>query len=92
MTSEFLSTHITEPKFTLVNLGAYPAVIDRGTTAIHGELYRISESTFSSLDKLEGYPEYYSRILIPTEYCDAWMYTLAKAGSSYPVIESGIWI
>lgn len=89
--STFMGTHITDNKYTLLNLGSYPAVITRGTTAIHGEIYRISESTLSTLDKLEDYPAFYDRILIATPFGNAWMYTLQK-NKHHPFISSGIWL
>lgn len=90
LSSEFISIHITEPKHTLVDLGAFPAVLNTGNTAIHGEIYRVSEDVFSELDRLEGYPRYYDRVLIPTEFGDAWVYILQK-NNKYPIIESGVW-
>ena len=89
--AEFISNHITEAKFTLVNLGRYPAVLCNGKTSIQGEIYCINKATFFALDKLEGYPDFYDRILINTQFGKAWMYTLAKKNKNYPVIESGVW-
>ena len=89
--SVFVSNHITEPKFTLVDLGAFPAVLSHGATSIQGELYKVTEKTLAELDKLEGYPKYYDRMKILTDVGNAWMYTLVKGSKDYPVIESGIW-
>ena len=88
--SEFISIHLTDTNFTLVDLGMFPAVLNQGTTAIQGEIYRINEMTLSELDKLEGYPRYYDRALISTKFGKAWMYILQK-NNNYPVVESGIW-
>ena len=87
----FISTHITEPHFTLLDLGEYPAVLCQGDTCIHGEIYSVDATTFIALDELEDYPDMYDRILIPTEFGEAWMYTLAQQDNNYPVIASGIW-
>lgn len=89
--AEFISPHITEAEFTLIDLGRYPAVLCNGTTSIQGEIYSINKTIFLALDKLEGYPEYYDRILINTQFGKAWMYTLAKEDKNYPVIASGVW-
>ncbi|MDX1286052.1 MAG: gamma-glutamylcyclotransferase family protein [Draconibacterium sp.] len=89
--AEFVSNHITEPKFTLLDLGKYPAVLRQGTTSIHGEIYLVDQETFRALDKLEAYPDFYDRVLIPTEFGEAWMYTLVKKEHNYPVIKSGNW-
>lgn len=89
--ADFISIHRTEAVFTMVNLGAYPAVLCNGSTSIQGEIYGIDYATLIALDKLEGYPEYYDRIIIQTEFGEAWMYTRAKEKKKYPVIKSGIW-
>ena len=91
MNSEFIGEHITEPNFTMVDLGAFPAVLNKGTTAIHGEIYRVTEKSLSELDTLEGYPKYYDRIKILTDAGSAWMYILAKESAAYPIIELGEW-
>ena len=87
----FISTHITEPQFTLLDLGKYPGVLCHGDTCIHGEIYSVDHQTFIALDELEAYPDMYDRILIPTEHGQAWMYTLVKQEKNCPVIASGIW-
>ena len=76
----------------MVNLGLFPAVLLKGNTAIHGEIYKVDETTLEQLDILEGYPEFYNRISINTKYGDAYMYVLNDThDQNHPVIESGIW-
>ena len=87
------------PKFTLLDLGAYPAVIKTGNTSIHGEVYEIGD--LSSIDILEGHPQFYYReqfpfILWPNHRVNCWMYTLRDyqkyvAPTQKNVIEEGNW-
>lgn len=59
---KFIGEGVTDPCFTLVSLCAYPAVLDKGTTTIKGEVYEVK--TLEHLDWLEGYPEFYNRKVI----------------------------
>lgn len=82
----------TEARFTLVDVGAYPAALDYGRTAIAGDLYEIDTATFADLDTLEGYPVFYTRRRIATSAGEAWIYLWAATRNRYwPVIESGDW-
>lgn len=87
--SELMAQHTTEPKYTLHNLGAFPAVTLNGNTAIVGEVYDVDDETFRRLDRLEGYPHFYNRKTIDTPHGDAWMYYLEKCDND--VVESGEW-
>ena len=51
----------TEPAFELVSLGAFPAMIDGGQTAVVGEVYEVDPPTLAALDRLEGHPRFYQR-------------------------------
>lgn len=59
--SEYLGHAVTEKKFEMLDLGAFPAVVDEGKTAIFGELYRVNKETLGHLDHLEGHPNFYRR-------------------------------
>ncbi len=51
----------TEPGFELVSLGAFPAMVAGGTTAVVGEVYEVDPVTLAALDRLEGHPRFYQR-------------------------------
>ena len=57
----------TEAAFELVSLGAFPAMIAGGTTAVVGEVYVIDPVTLAALDRLEGHPRFYQRTAIRLE-------------------------
>lgn len=49
----------TEPAFELVSLGAFPALVHGGQTAVAGEVYEVEAVTLAALDRLEGHPRFY---------------------------------
>lgn len=51
----------TEPAFDLVSLGAFPAMVPGGGTAIAGEVYEADPDTLVALDRIEGHPRFYRR-------------------------------
>ena len=57
----------TEAEFELVSLGAFPAMIAGGRTAVVGEVYEIDPVTLAALDRLEGHPRFYQRTAIRLE-------------------------
>ena len=57
----------TEATFELVSLGAFPAMIAGGTTAVVGEVYEIDPVTLAALDRFEGHPRFYQRTAIRLE-------------------------
>lgn len=86
--SKFIGKTKTEPVFTMYGHGV-PWIVNGGNTEITVEVYEIDEETFQSLDFLEGYPVYYNRQLINTEFGEAWIYFRYIEGEF--VIESGDW-
>jgi len=72
--ARFLGEHRTEPRFTLLVLGAYPGLVARGDTAVQGEVYAVDAAGLRRLDQLEDYPRLYDRRLIPTDHGSAWVY------------------
>lgn len=83
---------VTQPQFTLVDAGVYPAALDYGCTPIVGDLYEVDAAIFADLDTLEGYPVFYTRRLITTSAGAAWIYLWAATRNRvWPVIDSGDW-
>ncbi|HVU04404.1 MAG TPA: gamma-glutamylcyclotransferase family protein [Polyangiaceae bacterium] len=54
----------TVPRYTLADLGVYPALLERGTVAIHGELYRIDRKIRFQLDVKHEVPVLFRRIKV----------------------------
>ena len=89
---KLLGEHVTEDKFTMLNLGAFPGVTEKGTTKIRGEVYEITDAIFERLDRLEGYPSFYGRKKIDTAFGKAWIYLLPDSGYlNHTIVEDGNW-
>jgi gamma-glutamylaminecyclotransferase len=89
--AEYLGPHLTEPRYTLCDLGDYPAAVSWGVTAIHGEVYDVDDQTLHMLDEYEDFPKLYNRRLIPTPYGGAWMYLVLAPPAVTCIIAHGDW-
>ena len=100
--AEYVDTRILPLPFVMKHLGGFPGLLPGLHTdnKITCELYRVTDTTFQSLDYLEGYPSFYNRTLIEVgiddeteRYVDAWIYYLEDEEyyQHYPEIESGDW-
>lgn len=49
------------PRYTLLDLGPYPALIEGGETAVQGELYEVGDALLEALDRFERHPVLYER-------------------------------
>ena len=88
----FVGTHNTDPWYTMIKMGTFPGVVVGGETSIKGEVFEVD--SLVPLDRLEGYPGFYNRRLIETDYGPAWMYILAdrhKNVDMYVKVVSGKW-
>lgn len=74
---EFLANGITEPKFNLISLGAYPGMVE-GVVRVKGEVYGVMGLGLT--DHLEGYPHFYNRkvisVITTIGKIKAWAYIL----------------
>ena len=85
----YLGEHATPARYTMYDLGPYPAVSIGGRTPISGEVFAVDKLTLVTLDKLEEYPRVYDRIRIATPFGSAWMYVMPA--SAYPRVTNGCW-
>jgi gamma-glutamylcyclotransferase (GGCT)/AIG2-like uncharacterized protein YtfP len=80
-----------ELSFKMYSLGGFPALVqDESSRPITGEVYEIDQPTFLRLDRLEGYPHFYDRLLIDTPAGEAWVYFLNDR-SYQQEVTSGDW-
>ena len=79
--AEFVSDTVTSSRqFDMLNLGHFPGVIDSASGhRVAGELWRVTNRVFRELDLIEGYPDFYTRKMVPTEHGIAWMYYLPES-------------
>lgn len=97
-TSRFLGTAISEPEFTLLNLGSFPGIVREGTTAIHGEVYEVDDETLQRLDRLEGHPSFYERQHVAvtlddgsTAQVEGYVLPSTWLLRQLPLIPTGVW-
>lgn len=65
---KLLGSGRTKPIYTLLDNGMYPAVKEKGKTAVYGEIYEIDDECLQRIDYLEGIEEaYYMRKMIRVE-------------------------
>lgn len=85
------TTASTEPLFTLLDLGAYPAAVAGGETAVVGELYEVPMEMLRMLDDFEGVPRLYRRQRTRIREQWAWIYVMPQAPARGRVIAGGDW-
>ena len=92
--SEYIGINTTLPKYTMVNLGSFPGILNFGNTPIVGEIYAVSNSVLEVLDQIEGHPNFYKRKKIDIDHFEnISAYFLDKDKyASYPEIKSGNWL
>jgi gamma-glutamylaminecyclotransferase len=91
--STFVRRARTSPSFTLLDLGAVPALVSGGATNVSGEVYEVGGITLAGLDRLEGHPRFYRRSQICLSDGTRVLAFLLNAGgrSPHPAIVSGDW-
>ena len=62
--AEFLGAIVTAPQYTLVDLGVYPALLDRGQAAVVGELYLVDRKQRFAVDVKKEVPILFQRISV----------------------------
>lgn len=91
-TARFIAEARTEPRFTLLDMGQYPALVEGGTTAVHGELFEIDADLLEALDRYEDVPELYARRPVEVAGHSAIAYVLhPELAGGVGVIASGDW-
>jgi gamma-glutamylcyclotransferase (GGCT)/AIG2-like uncharacterized protein YtfP len=77
-TADLLGQAVTEPRFQLVDLGVYAAMIPDGKVSIHGELYAASLETRRAIDVARQVPILFQRTTLRlADGTDAEAYVMA---------------
>jgi gamma-glutamylcyclotransferase (GGCT)/AIG2-like uncharacterized protein YtfP/catechol 2,3-dioxygenase-like lactoylglutathione lyase family enzyme len=91
----------TAARYTLADLGPYPALLEGGTTAVVGELYAITTEDLPRLDDLEEHPDLFRRVSVQLDVGAGGDSTAAEVvGYVWPralpegarIIEGGDWV
>lgn len=89
--ARFVGEARTLPRYTLVDCGAWPTLVEAGTTSVRGELYAVPPGVLARLDAFEDHPRLFRRqavALVGGLPAEAY---LAPTNIAGPVIASGDW-
>ncbi|MEO1234611.1 MAG: gamma-glutamylcyclotransferase family protein [Myxococcota bacterium] len=90
--ARFLGEGRTGPGYTLLDCGAWPALVERGHRAIWGEVYLVDAACFPALDAYEDAPELYQRVQRPVApFGEVWVYLAPVDRAPWPSIERDRW-
>ena len=84
-------------KGTLYDTGwGFPAFVPGDTGTVKAELIEIPIADWPDMDRLEGYPRLYDRLLIPATLAEggtveAWVYVMNELPQQATVIPEGDW-
>jgi gamma-glutamylcyclotransferase (GGCT)/AIG2-like uncharacterized protein YtfP len=78
--SKKLGEHVLEGPFQMISLGGFPGLIidEDADNKIFVETYEVSDGVFKSVERLEGYPNFYDRYPIETPFGNSEVYVLAN--------------
>ena len=82
---------------TLYDTGyGFPAFVLEGENTVAAELIEIPFEDWEAVDRLEGYPRLYDRLMVPAKLADGtdttgWVYVMHNLPEMAQVIESGSW-
>lgn len=91
--ARFVAEARTAARYTLVDLGPYPALVEGGSAAIEGELYEVGAELLAALDAFEGHPDEYLRSPVALDggaAAEAYLLPPARA-AGFPAVASGRW-
>ena len=82
---------------TLYDTGyGFPAFVPEGKNMVAAELIEIPIEDWAAVDRLEGYPRLYDRLMFPAKLADGtdtsgWVYVMHNLPEMAQIIESGSW-
>jgi gamma-glutamylaminecyclotransferase len=90
--ARLLAATKTIAAYELVDLGEYPALVERGTDHVVGEVYEVDPDLLRTLDAYEDVPELYERKPVRLIDGEAEGYVLPSSRAlNAPRIPSGDW-
>ena len=95
--AEYVGAYETLPEYKMVDLGAYPGLLENGNTSITMEVFKVTDIELGSLDQLEGYDAndaehtFYERIIIDTPFGKAFTYLYNGQFGGADIVTTGDW-
>lgn len=91
--ADYLGT-TTIKNFKLLSMGSFPCITpstqeDYETVV---EVYSVTPEEFRRLDSLEGYPNFYDRREVDTQFGPAWIYFIEQPDANLEEVTSGDWL
>ena len=85
-----LGEHILEGGFKMISMGGFPGLIqdESVNNKIFVETYEVSDRVFKSVERLEGYPHFYDRVMVDTPFGDSEVYVLASGAGNDRLVPS----
>lgn len=74
--------------FSMFSLRAFPAIVPNHVDSVYGEIYEVDDLEYT--DYLEGYPHFYDRKEVETEFGKAWVYFHHEQPTD-AYVASGVW-
>ncbi len=82
----------TAARYSLIDLGPYPALLKSGETSIVGELYEVTAEHVARLDEFEGAPGLYQRLpIVLADGRRAQAFFFAEEPLNSVLVPSGNW-
>lgn len=90
--ARFLGQAWTEPRFRLVDMGGYPALVEGGSLRVLGEIYEIDPAQMDALDAYEDCPRLYRHAQLTLDGHEVTTYVLvAEHARGMPELSDGDW-
>lgn len=89
----FVKETRTQPNYTLVDLGAYPALLAVGNTSVVGEIYHVDDELFERIDRMEKGAGYYASVIALDDFggTTGWLMAPRLGREIGVVVKSGDW-
>jgi gamma-glutamylcyclotransferase (GGCT)/AIG2-like uncharacterized protein YtfP len=83
--SKKLGEHILEDNLVMISFGGFPGLLvdETVTNKIFVETYEVTDEVFKRVERLEGYPSFYTRRPVSTPYGDSEIYVLNRDSDVY---------
>lgn len=95
--SQYIAAATTSEQHQMYQSGIPFVIKNKGTSPIHGEVYKIDNETLKRIDMLEGHPHCYKReiiriILDNGNETEAWIYFYPQKPANSILIKNGMFL
>lgn len=93
--SEYVGRTLIKGKLSLYDMGGIPALVERSEgddSSVLVDVYDVPPDTLTTLDMLEGHPDWYQRKVATTDIGEGWVYTMpirANVPRTWQLLDGG---